>query len=766
VKKLYLFCLVGFLLAAMAVEAGAQSNTIVRFRISYGTKVLGNLDVELFDQDKPVTVSNFLAYVDSGRYKRSFLHRLIPGFIIQGGSGEIVNPYSQALFQIVNRTMMGPPITNEFNVGTFRPNLFGTIAMAKRQNDTNSATSSWFFNLADNSANRTNAVENLDQQNGGFTVFGQVIGGTNLLNTFNSLSLGDGIMNVADTFYAFSCGGFTYIYSDGEYSFFAEGTEVPVSFRGLFCVRYSDLLVVDIFRLNGDTSDTTPPTVALTTPALNTTITNDSITVSGTASDNVGVDSVDVILNHERLFTFAGSANWSGTVTNIQPGTNTVTVVSLDASANESKPIFRNFFYRVQRTLPLEVQGQGTVTGLTNGQTIDIGRNYTLVAKPAPGYLFKGWEGQFFIVTPSGDPSEPTLIFYARTNTSIKAVFVPNPFIPTKGLYNGLFSENGTVHNDRAGYVTVTVTDQGTYSGKLTVDGRPVPFKGLFQTDGSSSLQLVRNGSNDLFLRMNLDVTNSTCQITGTVSILSGTWTVPLVAELAWYNIKTNPAPQAGLYTLVIPGTSGSATEPHGDSYATLKIDGNGKVTVTGAMADGSKLVHKTTISKNGTIPLFGNLYSGKGMAIGWLDVVTGNPSTDIVGDVGWVKTAAAGGTYYPAGFLIMADVFGSTFVKPATSTTRIVDIPTGTVAFTGGNLPSDFSNDIIIAENSSVTTTSPNKLTMALNKGNGLMTGAAVHPSGTPTIKFKGVVLQKQESGAGFFLGTSESGRVTLDGP
>ena len=751
----------------MAVEASAQSNTIVRFRVSYGMKVLGNIDVELFDQDKPVTVANFLNYVDSGRYKRTLLHRLIPGFIIQGGSGEIVNPYSHSLFQIVNRTIMDPPITNEFNVGTFRPNLYGTIAMAKRENDTNSATSSWFFNLADNSANRTNAVENLDQQNGGFTVFGQVIGGTNLLKTFNSLSQGDGIMNVADVFYAFSCGSFTYVYADGGYTFFAEGTDLPVSFRGLFCVRYTDLLVVDIFRLNGGTSDTTPPTVTLAAPTVNTTITNNSIDVSGTASDNVGVDSVDVILNHERLFTFAGAANWSGTVTNLQAGTNTLTVVSLDASANESKPVFRNFFYRVQRPLILDVVGQGTVTGLTNGQTIDLARIYTLVAKPAPGYLFTGWEGtNYVIATPSGDPSETTLMFFARTNPTIRAVFIANPFIPTKGTYNGLFSESGTVHNDRAGYITTTVTDRGTFSGKLTIDGRPVPFSGLLQPDGSSSLQLVRNGPDDLFLRLNLDLTNSTCQITGTVSILSGAWTVPLHADLVSYNIKTNPAPQAGLYTLVMPGSSGSSTEPQGDSYATLKIDGNGKVSVVGAMADGSKLAQKTTISKNGTIPLFGNLYAGKGMAIGWLDIVTGNPSTDIVGDVGWVKTAAAGGTYYPAGFLILSDAYGSTFVKPATSTTRVVDIPTGTVAFTGGNLPSDFSNDIIIAENSSVTTTSPNKLTLSLNKGNGLMTGTAVHPSGTPTIKFKGVVLQKQESGAGFFLGTSESGRVALDGP
>ena len=764
-KKLPYLCLVGLLLAAFAAETRAQSNTLVRFRISYGTRVLGTLDLELFDQDKPLTVSNFLAYVDSGQYKRTLLHRLIPGFVLQGGAGEIVNPYSLAFFQIVNRTQMGPPITNEFSTGTIHSNLFGTIAMAKRENEPHSATSSWFINLADNSANRTNALENLDQQNGGFTVFGRVVAGTNLLHTFNRYSSGNGIMNVADLFYAFACGSFTYVNDDGEYSFFAEGTDVPVSFAGLYCVRYADLLVVDIFRLNGVTADTTSPTVALAAPLVNTTITSDSLTVSGTASDNVGVTSVDVILNHEALFTFPGSANWSGTVTNIQPGTNTLTVLSLDANANESKPVFRNFFYKVERQLPLEKVGEGTVIGLTNGQTIVLGRNYKLVAKAAPGYLFNGWEGTFLITSPSGDPSEPTLMFYARTNTSIKAVFIRNPFIPTKGTYNGLFSEAGTVHSDRAGYFTLTLTDRGTYSGKITLDGRPLPFKGLFQTDGSSSLQLVRRGSNDVFLRLNLDLTNGTCQVTGAVSALSGTWSVPIIADCATYNIRTNPAPRAGLYNMIIPGTAGSSTQPQGDSYATIKIDGNGRVTVIGSMADGSKLVHKTTISKNGTIPLYGNLYAGKGMVIGWLDIVTGNPSTDVVGDVGWLKPPVTVGAYYPGGFLVMADAFGSTFVKPATPTNRVVNLPTGTVSFTGGNLLSSFTNAITIAPNSLVTTTSPNKLALALNKATGLMAGVAFHPNGTPIVKFRGVVLQKQESAAGYFLGTNASGRV-LVGP
>jgi cyclophilin family peptidyl-prolyl cis-trans isomerase len=129
--------------------------------------------VELYNQDKPVTVQNFIRYIQSGRYANEFSHRLIPGFILQGGG-----------FTLATNTISAiptyPPITNEFGVGRQFSNVYGTIAMAKLGGDTNSATSQWFFNLADNSS--------LDapDTNDFFVVFGHVIQGTNVLNVFNN----------------------------------------------------------------------------------------------------------------------------------------------------------------------------------------------------------------------------------------------------------------------------------------------------------------------------------------------------------------------------------------------------------------------------------------------------------------------------------------------------------------------------------------------------------------------------------------------------
>lgn len=132
---------------------------VVRFNT-----VLGNIDVQLRPDVAPLTVANFLSYVNSptagANYNSSFFHRSVPGFIIQGG-GYYVTSDSQ-----IATITPGATVVNEFHLSNTR----GTIAMAKLGSDPNSATDEWFFNEADNSAN-------LDNQNGGFTVFGSVIEG-------------------------------------------------------------------------------------------------------------------------------------------------------------------------------------------------------------------------------------------------------------------------------------------------------------------------------------------------------------------------------------------------------------------------------------------------------------------------------------------------------------------------------------------------------------------------------------------------------------
>jgi len=142
-----------FLCISLPLQA---ANTVVTVNT-----VLGSFDIEMLHDDAPLTVENFLAYVERGDYDGTFVHRSIPGFIIQAG-GYAFNEASGEAPHIAT----AQSVVNEFKISNTR----GTVAMAKLGTDPDSATSEWFVNLSDSNA------ANLDNQNGGFTVFGRVLG--------------------------------------------------------------------------------------------------------------------------------------------------------------------------------------------------------------------------------------------------------------------------------------------------------------------------------------------------------------------------------------------------------------------------------------------------------------------------------------------------------------------------------------------------------------------------------------------------------------
>ena len=98
---------------------------------------LGEMEIELYPKKAPVTVKNFLAYVDTGFYNGTIFHRVIPNFMIQGGG----------LDQKMNEKQMRPPIKNEADNSL--KNITGTIAMT-RTSDPHSATAQFFINVKDN----------------------------------------------------------------------------------------------------------------------------------------------------------------------------------------------------------------------------------------------------------------------------------------------------------------------------------------------------------------------------------------------------------------------------------------------------------------------------------------------------------------------------------------------------------------------------------------------------------------------------------------
>ena len=168
--------------AAVLAQVGQSEATVVQFNFDCWVQgpsgPIDNIQVELYDAEAPATVANFLQYVNNHEYDGSFIHRGVQGFVIQGGGFR---------FDADNQLQAVPSygaIPNEFNAG--RSNARGTIAMAKLADNPDSATNQWFFNLADN--NDPADPLNLDTQNGGFTVFGHVLG--------DGMLLADGIGNL------------------------------------------------------------------------------------------------------------------------------------------------------------------------------------------------------------------------------------------------------------------------------------------------------------------------------------------------------------------------------------------------------------------------------------------------------------------------------------------------------------------------------------------------------------------------------------------
>jgi cyclophilin family peptidyl-prolyl cis-trans isomerase len=139
---------------------------MVRFQTTQGDFV-----VELFPADAPLTVENFLRYVDDGFFDGTLFHRVVPGFVIQGGG--LTPQYTQKQTRA--------PIRNEANNGL--RNERGTLSMA-RTSDINSATSQFFVNLQDNAS--------LDHRAGsyGYAVFGRVSEGMDVVDRIAAVKCG------------------------------------------------------------------------------------------------------------------------------------------------------------------------------------------------------------------------------------------------------------------------------------------------------------------------------------------------------------------------------------------------------------------------------------------------------------------------------------------------------------------------------------------------------------------------------------------------
>jgi peptidyl-prolyl cis-trans isomerase B (cyclophilin B) len=147
----------------------SMPNTRVRFETS-----LGKIEIELEDQKAPGSAKNFADYVRSGFYDGTIFHRIIPGFVVQGGG----------MLPGMDQKKGSEPVRNEATNGL--KNLRGTLSMA-RTNDPHSATSQFFINLSDNAALDHKAPTGAGW---GYAVFGKVVAGMDVVDAMAAVPTG------------------------------------------------------------------------------------------------------------------------------------------------------------------------------------------------------------------------------------------------------------------------------------------------------------------------------------------------------------------------------------------------------------------------------------------------------------------------------------------------------------------------------------------------------------------------------------------------
>jgi peptidyl-prolyl cis-trans isomerase A (cyclophilin A)/peptidyl-prolyl cis-trans isomerase B (cyclophilin B) len=164
------------LLSRLAVAGGALLLSAAAFaadpQVSLKTN-MGEIVLELDQEKAPVTVANFLQYVKSGFYKGTIFHRVIDGFMIQGGGMDA---------KMVNRKTR-PPIKNESTNGL--SNAAYTVAMAREDNP-DSATSQFFINVVDNFG-----LDAINRVDAGYTVFGKVVKGKEVVDKIKGVLVDD-----------------------------------------------------------------------------------------------------------------------------------------------------------------------------------------------------------------------------------------------------------------------------------------------------------------------------------------------------------------------------------------------------------------------------------------------------------------------------------------------------------------------------------------------------------------------------------------------
>ncbi|MGD0813899.1 MAG: leucine-rich repeat protein [Verrucomicrobiota bacterium] len=412
--------------------------------------------------------------------------------------------------------------------------------------------------------------------------------------------------------------------------------------------------------------------------------------------------------------------------------------------------------------LLLLTNGYGTIQHGPWPASLVIGKHYTVKAVPKTKNVFLNWAGGTNQPFPLLS-SSASYTFAMESNLVLEASFVTNVYLELPSAYRGLFAPaNAARQQTNSGSFAFSVTRSGAISGKLDLDGFSVPLSGRFEADGTAEIvSIPAHEIPPLTTSLQLDFADQS--VSGTVS--DGAFTAALSGYRHVFSKSDKATEFEGHYTLIIPGTNDSTVGPYGTSYATVKVNDLGNITLAGYLADGTFISQSSVVSQDGLWPLYINLYGGKGSLWGW-NCFT-NHTLANASSISWINsTNSARTAVYRSGFTNQETTLIGGLYKQSRR------LPTDlTAILEGGDLPFAIINGVTVASSDKISFINSldetNKLKLRIKRSTGTITGSFANPDDPKqTIKIHGVILQGQTNAQGYFLGTNQSGAFMLGAP
>jgi hypothetical protein len=356
------------------------------------------------------------------------------------------------------------------------------------------------------------------------------------------------------------------------------------------------------------------------------------------------------------------------------------------------------------------------------------------------------------------------------------------------GTYYGLVeaAAGTTMSTEQFGSAKVTLGKKGTFSALLKIAGKSFHLRGSFDNAGvahfgrelAETAALSRKDLPDLVATLRLDVANGSDHLSGTLQE-NGADFAAIETDRALYPAGEVPADLPGDYTVLFatrtaanPGRE-EKTLPLGEGVGVMTVTAKGSAKLRGTLADGTAVSCASPLVKGNRWPFHVSMRGGKGSITGPAIFRDTPGASDFDGArLHWFKSASTAELYpdgWPEG--LQTDLLGSKYVVPDTDESVLPglgaadDDGNAELTFIGGDVPEPgMTAAVMVSPVNQATVLDPaHDVSMKFKSKSGYVSGDFLHPISQKAAKLKGVVFQKQKLGAGFFLGTTESGSFEL---